>query len=218
MIFHKEKDYSIKSELVSNIDVYGNMIERVFEFKYLGLTFDPYMKFYKHYDSVKLKVSHRLKYLHGVKRYLSKNVMIVMLNFYVNSIIDIWAVQSTNQLKQTQDKIDQFLATYFLPGIARRVKNVYSKIIQEVNIYNLWRLCNFSSINERINYVILKTLYKDYINDKLVPSHRPKDKSKPLIVPPTFSSEIFKNSVSYKRAVIWNNVPKDILQNERQMK
>jgi len=173
------------------------------------------MKFYKHYESVLQKVSQRLKYLHGVKRFLSKNVMIVMINSYVHSIIDygldIWAVQTYNQLKLIQDKIDRFLIAFFLPGIVRRTKKIYTKMIQDIDVSTLWKLCNFSSINERINYVILKNLYIDYINDRLILSERSKDKSKPLIVPPTFSSQIFKNSVSYKGAVLWNDLPKDIL-------
>jgi len=60
MVFHKEKDLSIRHEKVEKVDVYGNQIERIFEFKDLGLIFDPHMKFYKHFEAVQQNISQRL--------------------------------------------------------------------------------------------------------------------------------------------------------------
>jgi hypothetical protein len=71
----------------------GNVIERVYEFKYLGLLLDPHLNFNLHFDSVLSKVSSRLL---GIKRHLSCQAMCSMINAYVHSYtdycIDIWSV------------------------------------------------------------------------------------------------------------------------------
>jgi len=178
-----------------------NVIERVFEFKYLGIIFDPCMKFTKHFLSVQSKISHRLKYLYGIKRFLSKNVMVIMINAYVHSVIDygldIWAVQSTIQLSSIQDKIDRFLVSFFLPGLMRRTKKCYNVMRRRINVQDMWSKCNFTSIHERLDFVTIKNLFKDYCQDKLTFSQRSQIKSMPLLVIPTFSSVIYKNSLKY---------------------
>jgi len=80
MVFHKDKDLSIKYECHDRLEIENNVIERVFEFKYLGLIFEPCMQFKKHFVAVKKRVSQRLSYLQGVKRFLSTNVMTIMVN------------------------------------------------------------------------------------------------------------------------------------------
>lgn len=75
MVFHKNKDNSIKNEEIQRISLNGNVINRVFVFKYLGLWFEPTMGFNKHYEIISKKVSQRLKYLAGIKRFMSVNVM-----------------------------------------------------------------------------------------------------------------------------------------------
>jgi len=45
MVFHKDKDVSIKMECHNKLEIENNVIERVYEFKYLGLIFEPCMKF-----------------------------------------------------------------------------------------------------------------------------------------------------------------------------
>jgi ribonuclease P/MRP protein subunit RPP40 len=54
MIFHKEKDSTVGA--VRDCVVLGQTIERVFEFKYLGLLLDPHLNFNKHFDYVMSKV------------------------------------------------------------------------------------------------------------------------------------------------------------------
>jgi len=196
MVFHKDKDLSIKNESNNGLRVHNDNIERVR---------------FNHFIYVKKKIS--LNYLYGIKRYLSAKVMAIMLNASVNSVIDygldIWAVQSPEKLTEIQGKVKRFVISYFLPGIMRRSKLGYDRIKKGININDLLSKCNFLSISERIEFVILKDLFKDVLNGKIVFSPRSKDKNMPLMEVPSFKSQLFRNSILYKGANIWNQLPKD---------
>lgn len=62
MVFYKEHDTTEKSERMF-FNVNGDKIERVFDFKYLGIWIDPHLNFKKHYEVVCKKVVAKLKYL-----------------------------------------------------------------------------------------------------------------------------------------------------------
>jgi hypothetical protein len=79
MVFHKEKDRTLSPSYVYSLECDGQVIDRVYGFKYLGLILDPHMTFHLHYESVLKKVISRLKYLRGVKRFVSaQNVCILI--------------------------------------------------------------------------------------------------------------------------------------------
>jgi len=63
MVFHKEKDLSVRQETFDDVFVDNTRIKRVFEFRYLGLIFDCCLKFDKHFSQVHKKVSQKLKYI-----------------------------------------------------------------------------------------------------------------------------------------------------------
>jgi len=73
--------------------------------------------------------------------------------------------------------------------------------------------CNFTSILERLDFVILKNMYKDITSNKIPLSQRSQSKVMPLVVVPTFVSQIFKHSVSFKGSMLWNKLPKNIVLN-----
>jgi len=218
MVFHKDKDVSIKDEVNNGIKINNYSIDRVYSFKYLGIIFEPTMRFNAHFLSVKTKISHRLKYLYGIKRYLPSKTMVIMLNAYVNSVVDygldIWAVQTSTKLNELQEKVNRFLISYFLPGLIRRSKRskeAYLRVRNSLNVKLLWKRCNFLSIRERKDYVILKNTFLDSIDNTLVFSQRSIDKNMPYMTLPKFNSELFKNSVIYKGIILWNTLPKEWL-------
>ena len=135
-----------------------------------------------------------------------------MLNAYVHSVIDygldIWAIHSIQQLNQIQEKVDRFIVSFFLPGLIRRSKAGYDTVKRNVCIHKLWTKCNFTSIHERMDFVMLKNLYKDFIANKLSFTARSESKSMPLLETHSFKSQLFKNSVLYKGALLWNSLPK----------
>jgi hypothetical protein len=66
------------------------------------LWFDAHLNFTFHYNSGLKKVVGRIKYLIGIKRYSTPQVMKTMLNAYIHSVIDygldIWAAQPEAEL------------------------------------------------------------------------------------------------------------------------
>ncbi len=70
MYFHKSKDTTIKKENVNGVQSGEHFIERVYQFKYLGLTLDPNLTFKIHFDNVLSKVTNKIKYSRSFKRFL----------------------------------------------------------------------------------------------------------------------------------------------------
>jgi hypothetical protein len=139
----------------------------VFSFKYLGLWFDPHLNFIIHYNSVLKKVVGRIKYLTGIKRFLTPQVMETMLNAYIHSVIDygleIWAVQPEAELQQIQ-RIDRFLLEFYCPSHYKKRRKL---VIGQNTNYTLLEKCHFLTVTERRNYISLKVAFKDYVNNKL---------------------------------------------------
>jgi hypothetical protein len=173
------------------------------------LWFDPHLNFTFHYNSVLKKVVGRIKYLRGIKRYLTPQVMKTMLNAYIHSVIDygldIWAVQPETELQQIQRRIDRFLLEFYCPHYKKRRK--LSVIGQNTN-YTLLDKCNFLTVTERRNYISLKVSFNDYVNNKLDFSDR-ECRTFPLLKVASHSSESFKKSISFRTCKLWNSLPRD---------
>jgi hypothetical protein len=172
MIFHNER-CKIKED-VRLFDINNIIIERVFSIKYLSLYLDPSLTFKDHFDYVLSKICQRIKFLHGVKRYLNQQAMCSMVNAYLHSVtdycIDIWTVQNDNKLDLIQCKIDNFLKCYYFPKLAKQKcyrKLNYASLRKSIDIRKIRTDCNFLSLKERSEYVTLKTAFKFYQEGKL---------------------------------------------------
>jgi len=125
LFFHKSKDLTVKKEVkIDFIEIGDKVIERVYEFKYLGLTIDPCMTFSLHYKTVLKKISQRLSYLRGFKRFFNEKILRIMVNAHIYSVIDYgidtWAVQTDNTLDDLQRKIDKLLYEFEYPSAFRK--------------------------------------------------------------------------------------------------
>jgi hypothetical protein len=122
----------------------------VYSFKYLGLWFDPHLNLTFHYNSVLKKVVSRIKYLRGIKRYLTPQVMKTMINACLlcdRLWKDIWAVQPEAELQQIQRRINRFL-------LFRKRRKV--NFTGHFSTYSILDKFNFLTVIERRNYVSLK--------------------------------------------------------------
>jgi len=90
MLFNKSNDKSIYNEgnRINEIKVGMKTVKRVDNFKYLGLRFDSNMNFNGHYDFLIDKISGKLSYMYGIKRFLTPSLLKVMINSYVHSVAD----------------------------------------------------------------------------------------------------------------------------------
>lgn len=208
MYFHKAKDYTIKKENhITEIKVREYLIQRVFSFKYLGIILDCTLSFKLHYENVLNKLSNKIRYLRGFKRYLNKRVFKVMVNAHIHSVIeygiDIWAVLTDEQLDVIQRKIDRFLAEVMYPTYKRKRKGScdYAEIRKEFE---------FFSIQQRRDYVVLKGVYRDIKDDILEICKQSIFNDIPRIKIPKFKSETYRKSLDYRGAVLWNKLPKSL--------
>jgi hypothetical protein len=152
----------------------------------------------------------KIKYLSGIKRFLTPQVMKIMLNAYIHSVIDygldIWAVQPEAELQQIQRRIDRFLVEFYCPSQYKKRKKI--TVIGQDSIYTLLDKCNFLTVTERRNYISLKVAFKDYINNKLDFSDS-ECRTFPLLKVASHASESFKKSISYRTSKLWNSSPRD---------
>jgi hypothetical protein len=208
MYFHKNKDFTIRKESVEKITVRDYVIERVFSFKYLGITIDPCLTFNLHYDSVVKKLTNKIRYLRSFKRFFNKKIFKVMVNCHIHSVIDyaldIWAVQTDTKLDYLQRKIDRFLLEYEYPNFYKRLK------CTEVDISKLRKSYDFLTVKQRRDYVILKNMYSRVRKDQVNVSQRKSCRTSKIIILPKFKSECFKNSLNYRSSLLWNSLPKNI--------
>jgi len=133
MIFHKEHDRSINEEDIKQISINNHIIKRVYKFKYLGIILDPSLTYNYHFDSVLNKVTHKIKFIHGIKRLISPKILTTLISAYIHSItdfaIEIWAVVSKAKLNLLQKKIDSLLLCYFFPSLARKKRKLRNFLI-----------------------------------------------------------------------------------------
>lgn len=215
MIFHKLRDPPKQFDYEMNVN--GNIINRVYNYKYLGIRFDPSMMFSKQYDYVISKTSSSISFLRGIKRYIPPNVMKIMINCNVLSIanycLKIWAVQTNLQLNAIQEKIDRFLVTYFLPSFYKKTrkfrKQKKSLTKCKINLNSIMLSNNLFTISERRDLYTLKYMFKLYQSRdlKMSESNNNKYRQMPLAKIPDRCSESFKSCVLWRGIKLWNALP-----------
>jgi hypothetical protein len=214
MLFHHESD---KIDInIPNININGIEIESVTKMKYLGLILDPHLNFNLHYDYVLKRVCQRVKFLYGIKRYLSQQAMCAMVNAHLHSVIDycldIWCVQNKTRLDSLQKKIDRFLISYNFPKLAKKKcnrKKSYQSIRNSIDIVKIRTECNFLTVRERCDYVLLKIAYKYYIKGKLTPAVRNLCHTFPKLKVIDRRTNILKKSTKFRMIELWNDLPRN---------
>jgi len=171
IIFHKPRTSIAENlpDLICNNEV----VERVFEFKYLGVIYDSKLSFKSHYNHVCSRVSSAVGCLLLIKRYLTLQMFKIFTNSFVYSIIDyclpIWGCLSNTQVNSLQSKINSVLGAYFFPQLCNKFQR-YNRISHSVNnekykkpnldYSELLQRCNLLSVSERIQYFNATFAYK----------------------------------------------------------
>lgn len=210
MIFSKTPTPpNIYTSLVSN----GQQIERVDHFKYLGVIFEENLKFDSHFNTVKVRVQSQIKFLYGIKKYLTRFAVKVLLNAYVHSIIDycvdIWAVQPAQKLSGVQEIINGFLVSYFVPKFAKQKRQrKYRSLVNSVDINSILRDLNLLTFKERSDLSLLKQAFFKIKEGKaqLLGTH---ERTFPRLLVPKHFSQTFKRSIAYRESTVWNLLPRE---------
>jgi len=172
MVFHRHNTY-VDNEIELNCN--NIKIERVDDFKYLGITFDSTLTFNQHFKNVENKYSSAIGALHYVKRIIPFQTFVLLLNSYVLPISDyglpIWGPTKKLCLKNLQSKINIILVIHIYPSFAkfytkeywRKFKNAPENVKKTLtnackkahNSVNFWKIierANLLTVTERLDY------------------------------------------------------------------
>lgn len=90
---------------IVNISVNNNVVERVSTFKYLGLYFDEYLTYKRHFDHVYKKISVNAGLICKIRKNIAPNVL-TLINAYINCLIDysliVWGATRQNDFDRLQ--------------------------------------------------------------------------------------------------------------------
>jgi len=227
MIFHKNRD----ATTIKDHDIFcnNNKLEKVMEFKYLGIYLDPSLSFSKHLKMVEGRVTQAIGRVDRLKRKITESTFILLLNSYILSIIDycltVWAVQPDNTYNVMQKRINNLLYTYYMPTYAkRRHKRIYYnskfndiQLISKESDHELWELTNIHSITERIRYYTLTEVFKTINYNISIPKMRDwftermttrSNRFEGLLELVNHNSEFYKSSFKYRAISLWNSMIK----------
>jgi len=119
VIFHKSQDKI--AENVPELKCNGEIIQRVFCFKYIGVYFDSNFSFQQHFEHVLSKISSSVGCLIQIKRFINLQTFKILVNSFIYSHIDyclpVWCNISQTHIKTLQSRINTLLASYFYPHL-----------------------------------------------------------------------------------------------------
>jgi len=214
MIFHKEKDTSINDfSDIKLIKCNEQSIERVYQFKYLGVNIDASLNFNTHFKHILQKVTSKLKFLHGIKRYVPVNIMKTLINAYIMSLIDysieIWCIIPEFKLSRLQNAIDHLLISYSSPYLFKRKKFIYLDL-RDSFLKQLRVKFDLLTIKERSSLVILKTAFKLLVtNLEVYFPNLTNNMMFPRVIIDRHRTEFFKRSLLYRSKSLWNQLPRE---------
>jgi len=238
IIFHKP-NYKLPPNLFLSCD--GNSVELVSSFKYLGVILDDHFSSKLHYEHILSKISANTGVVLRLRKMLNLHMFTLLLNSSVNSYTDyclsIWGPSRLSDLKNIQNKINELLAIYFYPKIAKFhskrfwkdhpnadvARNDCVRAHSEIDYYVLLEKCNQFTLTERLQYYTLQNVYK-YRSPE--PNHSVSALKIMFKLPsPTtarvtrqqnncetlvHNTAMFENSVKYYSTTLWNSLPSKI--------
>lgn len=209
MYFFKARDIKSKQACSNSsavLTIYGEVIEFVSVFKYLGVNLDCNLNFKLHYTSVEKKMNMALRRLYSLRRCFSESVMKTFLSSFVSSILDfsieIWCVQTDLEIMKLQNKISRFLVSYYFNWGKLKIKSK-----NKINVLDLYARVNLQTIIERRKFMLLKFAYKFRTNKMFREWFRAPasfDPLRPKYELHMHKSSIFKNSIKWNLVYEWN--------------
>jgi hypothetical protein len=188
-------------------------LELVYVFKYLGMWFDPQLKWTMHIDKMSSKISQKIGIIKRLRQYIDQNTINMLYNAIVLPIIDyccpIWASAANKLVNKIQ--ILQNNAARITLGCKVREKHV-DEIYKELKWMNVRERANyFKSI---LMYKCIHNLAPEYLVNKIQNqnTHRYSTRSQSAnnIATHRIRTEWGRRTFLNSGASVWNNLPNTV--------
>jgi len=207
---HDSSDFTNES-----LSVRGNQVEKVQYFRYLGVFFDEYLSFFKHFLHVESKISTTVAKIHSIKRLVPTKVFVLLVKSLVISHIDFclstWGCQIEAHLSRLQKRVDKLLLSSFFPARSRAksssLTTPVSPLLLKYNFFTVPELYTLSLLKSVAKVIYVGSNVVD-LNDWFHVSPR-NTRFLPLLVVPSKLSRCSNNSPQLRAITKWNNSPRN---------
>ena len=187
----------------NNNYLYGNVLQKVDSYKYLGVILDTNLNFKLHVETLLKTLRYKLYVFSKIRRFLTVQASLCIYKATILPYIDYGDIfyQACSQiyLRKVQDKQTKALKICF---------KLYGRYDEDL----LHRNANLALLNKRRDSHILNFMFKrqnidTYLDKRILPT-RAHQYTKFLV--PNFHLTQFKNSLLYKGAIMWNQSPNEL--------
>ena len=194
-----------------NVHLKNIKLEQVPVFKYLGLWFDPHLKWDTHINKVASKISQKTGVLRRIRQYIDQSTMCMLYNAIVLPHIDyccpIWSSAPSKYVNKIQ--ILQNHAARLTLGCKVRDKHV-SEIYEELKWMNVQQRCNYfkaTLMYKCINGLAPENLAQSVRDRKLPHSYCTRSQSSGNIYIERSRTDWGRRTFRDSGARLWNNLP-----------
>lgn len=195
----------------NDVNISGEVVERVTEIKYLGVLIDDKLSFKQHIDHIVKKIAKKFGVLCRLSKELSQWSLIFLYKALISphfdfcpSIVYLANEQQMNRLQKLQNKVMRLI----LKCNRRTPRRVMLETLQ------------WLSVRQRVTFLTLMLVHKiakgqapEYLNERIkrgrdIHSHRTRFADE--IRTASFSLASSQNSLYYKGIKLYNNLPSEV--------
>ena len=185
--------------------LYENLLQKVDSYKYLGIILDTNLNFKLHVESLLKTLRYKLYIFSKIRKYLTVQASLCIYKATMLPYIDygdiFYQACTKYYLQKVQDKQTKALKICF---------NLFGRQNEDLMHKN----ANLALLDKRRDSHTLNFMFKrqdtdSYIDKRISPT-RAHQYTKFLV--PNFQLTQFKNSLLYKGALMWNQLPNDLKQ------
>jgi len=222
--FHKTRD---TPPTFTNPSLNNQELSRVEHFKYLGITYDSYFSFRKHFSLVKNRLSSVIGRMNSIAKFLPPSTFSILFKAFVIPVyyfgLDIWGIQPKLEIMKLQNLINNLLFSSYHPSLGRKLRRSFLKgnratrtllykYKDNLKVTPMLNQLNILTISERLQWICLKNVFKNLTSPSEPSRYQlsPRNaRSFPLLVVPTGRTKFVGNSVLFRSVSLWNSLPRN---------
>jgi len=209
-------------ENFKNVYVHYNddVVDRVNEYNYLGVTFDPLMSWSDHINQMSSSISKRCGIIRRIKHYIPRDTLIMLANALVMPNFDycssVWS-NCSNELSNSLQILHNRLARIILSADIRTPVNDMMSMLKWNKLNDRWSIQMLVLI-----FKCIKGIAPDYLSSQFNFMHNMHSKGTRsqtnfALYEPSWNINAGKRTFQSRAAKTWNSLPADIRCNYESM-